>query len=146
VRSHAWIDRRSLALHEAVASKLDERPELVEHARTNLARWLANGPSAALEEWRDLLERATLGELTALLRSPDESATRLRQSNPFAGVLSPEERQAILDRHERAPPGRAGACETPDGREKPRITGVNAGSGAGNLRRLALLQLESTLR
>jgi hypothetical protein len=38
-----------------------------------------------------------------LLRAPDERATRLRQSSPFAGVLTPRERQAILDRYESQP-------------------------------------------
>jgi hypothetical protein len=38
-----------------------------------------------------------LTALIVLLRSGDERATRLRQSSPFAGLLTPEERQAILD-------------------------------------------------
>jgi hypothetical protein len=100
MRSHEWIDRRSLALHEAVAAKLDQQPDLLNVARANLARWLAHSPSPALQEWQALLDRATLQDLTALLRSPTESAARLRQSSPFAGILTPVERHAILDRHD----------------------------------------------
>jgi len=103
VRSHEWIDRRSLALHAAVAEKLAAQPQLLDVARTNLARWRKTGPAPALREWEDLIERMPLPRLLELLRSPSESARRLRQSSPFAGVLSPEERRAILSRHE--PPG-----------------------------------------
>ena len=100
MRSHQWIDQRSLALHEAVAAKLEAQPHLLEIARTNLQRWLDARPVPALLEWRDLLDRAPLPQLLALLRSPSDAAARLRQSSPFAGVLSPEERQSILSRHE----------------------------------------------
>jgi hypothetical protein len=100
VRSHLWIDRRSLALHEAVAAKIEARPELLDAARANLARWISRTPHGALLEWKDLLERMSVGDLVTLLRSQDETAARLRQSSPFAGVLTPEERQAILRRHD----------------------------------------------
>jgi hypothetical protein len=100
VRSHEWIDRRSLALHEAVAAKLAERPELLDVARGNLERWLRDRRVPALLEWRDLLEHEPLASILDLLRSPSETATRLRQSSPFAGILTLEERGAILRRHE----------------------------------------------
>lgn len=100
MRSHEWIDRRSLALHEAVAAKLEARPELLDVARANLQRWLAARPAAALREWQEFLDHTSLPDLLALLRSPDEQAARLRQSSPFAGLLSPKERQAILDEYE----------------------------------------------
>jgi hypothetical protein len=41
-----------------------------------------------------------LPQLLQLLRSPEEEAVRLRQSSPFAGILSPAERQSILSRYE----------------------------------------------
>ena len=56
VRSHEWIDRRSLALHEAVAAKLESDPRLLEVARGNLERWLITTSGAALLEWRHLLD------------------------------------------------------------------------------------------
>jgi hypothetical protein len=100
MRSHEWIDDRSLALHEAIASKLEAQPMLLEMARANLQRWLAVNPAAPLREWQRLLDSLTLHELLRLLRSRDEDAARLRQSSPFAGLLTPAERQAILDRYE----------------------------------------------
>jgi hypothetical protein len=99
VRSHEWIDQRSLALHEGVAAKLETHPELLQTARANLERWLGLHPAAALLEWRRLLDETPLPQLLALLRSPSEHAAWLRQSSPFAGVLTPEERQTILNRH-----------------------------------------------
>jgi hypothetical protein len=100
MRSHDWIDRRSLALHEAVAAKIEADPALVDVARANLRRWLLTNPEAALVEWQRLLDATPIAELVALLRAPDENAMRLRQSSPFAGLLTPGERNAILRRHE----------------------------------------------
>ena len=100
VRSHDWIDRRSLALHEAVAAKLEANPELLQLACANLRRWLSTSPAPALREWQEVLDRTPLPQLLALLRSPTDTAARLRQSSPFAGVLTPEERQAVLRRYD----------------------------------------------
>jgi hypothetical protein len=100
VRSHEWIDRRSLALHEAVASKLEAQPQLLNVARANLQRWIRTNPSAALREWWQVLDVTTLPVLLVLLRSNSDEAARLRQSSPFAGLLTMEERQAILNDYE----------------------------------------------
>ena len=100
VRAHEWIDRRSLALHETVAAKLEADPQLLEVARANLQRWLSASPASALREWWQLLETTPLPELLVLLRSTSEQAVRLRQSSPFAGLLTPHERQSILNDYE----------------------------------------------
>jgi hypothetical protein len=100
VRSHEWIDRRSLALHEAVAAKLEAQPQLIDIARRNLERWLTVNPAAALVEWRRILDSAPLPDVLALLRSSSEEAVRLRQSSPFAGLLTPEERGRIMASYE----------------------------------------------
>lgn len=99
VRSHAWIDARSLALHEAVAARLEANPALIDRASANLRRWLGARTEPAWLEWQRLLETASLPELLALLRSSDDHAAWLRQSSPFAGLLTREERQAILDHY-----------------------------------------------
>ena len=100
MRSHEWIDERSLALHEAVAARLEADPQLLEVARANLKRWLAATPAAPLREWQRLLDTLSLPQLLRLLRARDEESARLRQSSPFAGLLPPAERQAILHRYE----------------------------------------------
>jgi hypothetical protein len=99
VRSHSWIDVRSHALHDAVATKLERDPALIDVARKNLTRWLCVTPAPAWLECQQLLETTPLTELTTLLRSRDERANRLRQSSPFAGLLTPQERRAIFDRY-----------------------------------------------
>lgn len=100
MRSHRWIDERSLALHTAVAAKLEARPELLDIARENLRRWLSARPVEALQEWREVLDRAPLSDVVGLLRSASADAARMRQSSPFAGVLSPDERRSILKAYE----------------------------------------------
>jgi hypothetical protein len=50
---------------------------------------------STLEEWSCILA-GDADSVIELLLSGDERATRLRQSNPFAGVLSNTQRNAIL--------------------------------------------------
>ena len=100
VRSHQWIEQRSLALHEAVAAKLEAHPQLLDVARRNLERWLQQNPATALRDWRRILDSKPLADVVALLRSSSEEAARLRQSSPFAGLLTTEERRTIMGAYE----------------------------------------------
>jgi hypothetical protein len=99
LRGHARIDRRSLALHRAVARKLRAHPELLAIAHDNLARWssLPGGSQPYWDAWREILSRP-LPEILDLLREDSERMTALRQATPFAGVLTPAERWAIYER------------------------------------------------
>jgi hypothetical protein len=102
MKSHRLIDERSLAFGRAIAARLAENPELTARARETLTRWLTTcspGARRALEEWLAALDGPGEG-VVALLTGTDERATRLRQSNPFAGVLSAQERNAILRQFE----------------------------------------------
>ena len=100
--THALIDRRCLALHEAVAETLRRDGRLINVARDNLQRWAeANGIlPVPLQEWQTLLDTRSVEEIVTLLTDPGEEATRLRQSSPFGGILSEDERLAILRRYE----------------------------------------------
>jgi hypothetical protein len=100
VRSHDWIDRRSLALHSAVATKLEADATVIALARRNVERWSREHGSPAIAEWKRILDEAPVSEIVRLLRSTDENAIRLRQSSPFAGVLSADERRRILRAHD----------------------------------------------
>lgn len=100
MNAHARIDQRSLAFGCAIAARVAENPQLIQHARENLTRWLgACSPRArsTLQEWMSILDGPTEG-IAAVLTGTDERAVRLRQSNPFAGVLAAQERNAILRR------------------------------------------------
>lgn len=99
VSGHRRIDERSLALHRAIADKLRKQPELLEIARDNLVRWRATSRRSLpyLDEWQRLVE-GPLEKLLGAIESAEERMTALRQSSPFAGVLTPRERWAIYER------------------------------------------------
>jgi hypothetical protein len=108
VDSHQFLDGLALAYHRAVAVRLRAAPEaVVRTARENLARWLESdtfdpGTAAALREWLSILDGSTPEELLALITAETDEGQRLRQSSPFVGVLTDEERLEIMDACERA--------------------------------------------
>lgn len=95
---HNRLDERSLALHELVAMKVQADPALLDKARDNLRRWqAANGSlSPPQTEWQQILS-APVGNVVAFLVERSEKATRLRQSSPFAGILTEVERSAVFE-------------------------------------------------
>ncbi len=98
---HGRLDERSLALHQLVAEKVQADPALLDKARGNIRRWQeANGSlSPPQAEWEQILS-GPVDEITAFLVERSERATRLRQSSPFAGILTEDERRAIFDAHD----------------------------------------------
>lgn len=98
LQGHERIDRRSLALHRAIAEKLRSNPNLLAIAHNNLDRWsLSPGRSQHyLDAWRKLLDRP-LGEVLDLMLEDSERMTAIRQASPFAGILTPQERWAIYE-------------------------------------------------
>ena len=94
---HRIIEMRSLAMHCVVAQKIELQPRLLNAVRQTLESWLARyGDEAprALLEWRDILHDVW-PNIAALIIDPGERATRLRQSTPFASLLTAEERERI---------------------------------------------------
>jgi len=94
--NHESIDQRSLALEQAVVSRLREDPSLIAKAKENLTRWLKqNNESPSLcrcyLEWIDILENRSQEDIECLMLSTDEESTRLRQNSPFVGILTPRE-------------------------------------------------------
>lgn len=86
---HMRLEERSLALHSEIARRLSARPELLDTAKKNLARWIErDGEIPPWREWGEVLSRS-LQEITDILVSRDERATHLRQSSPFCGLLTP---------------------------------------------------------
>jgi hypothetical protein len=97
--SHRLLEARSLAMHALVAHKIECEPKLLEIARANLKRWSARWneePPAWLQEWRTILRRPW-PEIASRITEPSEDGARLRQSSPFAGVLTPTERHRIYE-------------------------------------------------
>lgn len=100
--NHQLIDQRSLKMAAIIARRLEENPELLRVAQTNLERWLricSPQNVQVLTEWQEILN-AGLPKVTAVLRGQDENSTKLRQSSPFAGeeFITRKERTEILTR------------------------------------------------
>jgi hypothetical protein len=93
---------RSLWLHRAVAGKLLAKPErTLTIARRNLRKLQQIHPrgqaARVLAEWEQLLSAPTnLEAIAETLTSKSQRSRELRQSSPFAGVLTDRERAAIL--------------------------------------------------
>jgi hypothetical protein len=93
---HQTAERRSLALHEIIAGRLDRG--MIEEARDRVERLAAEGhlrPRYA-ERWRRLLA-APLPEIAATIAADDQDGRDLRQSGPFAGVLNEQERRRVIE-------------------------------------------------
>src|SRR5437879_2041767 len=91
---HQDLDARSLALHKLVAHKLRRDPSLLTIAKANIARWEQRGDPGErtyLDDWKRVLDAGIETALT-LATEVSERAAALRQSSPFAGILSPSER------------------------------------------------------
>ena len=101
---HSRREIQSLEIHRRIAGLLITEPgQVIGKALGNLDSWLTsrNGPvpNSAYQEWRALLQTRTPEEIASLIVSDDEGAARLRQSSPFAGILSPQELWSIKRSH-----------------------------------------------
>ena len=95
--AHRVLEARSLAMHCLAAQKVARKPALLKEVRRTLAAWRSRYGSdtpRALDEWKTILDRPW-PEIAAFITDPGERATRLRQSTPFAGVLSARERERV---------------------------------------------------
>lgn len=99
MKDHQLIDERSRAFDRVIAGKLRADPTLVNKACGNVGRWLETASAGSrpdLLEWQRLLA-GPFGELLATtMEATDERATSLRQSSPFCGLLTPDERLRII--------------------------------------------------
>lgn len=96
---HRLLEARSLAMHAVIAQKIEREPELLNVARNNLTRWRSRWDDdvpAWYREWCDILQRPW-PEIAAIITEPSEEGARLRQSSPFAGVLSADVRKRIYE-------------------------------------------------
>jgi hypothetical protein len=93
---HQTAERRSLAMHQLIAGRLDAR--LIEDARERIEGLALEGqihPHYA-ECWRELLSRP-VAQIAAAIAADDQDAIDLRQNSPFAGVISEQERRRIIE-------------------------------------------------
>lgn len=86
-------------MHAVITQKIERDRKLLQIARDNVERWRAQrGQSAPawLDEWRKLLNQPW-ENIAALITEPSENGARLRQSTPFTGILTDQERRRIYE-------------------------------------------------
>lgn len=89
--------RRSLALHVAIAGELAARPDQVlDAARRNVAvmRVAVPGAERLLDEWERILRLAPTLVASRML-DPSDHGRDLRQVTPFSGILDGPARAAV---------------------------------------------------
>lgn len=93
--------QRSLWLNRVVVGELTRDPDrVIAIARDNIARWRSvhagrSSVLAALDRWSQILDGG-VEPIVATLTGLSEEAEDLRQNSPFAGALSPEQREQAL--------------------------------------------------
>lgn len=95
MKDHQAIDRRSLEMVTRIVAKIDADPsrEGLAHARRVCERWVSQGRIPA-REWLAILDRPW-SEIREILLDDSEEGRRLRQIDPFCGILTPQERWTI---------------------------------------------------
>lgn len=99
-------ERRSLWLCRTIASRIQADPELaISLARGNLRVMRRADERGRGEPWRQAWDELVAGSLDGVLAtlcSTSVRAGQLRQTAPFAGLLSPKERWAVYTSFARA--------------------------------------------
>lgn len=92
-------EKRSLALHRAIVTKLSKNPELWKVPFANIDRWnrQAGYPTRAL--WIEILNTMSKEDILKLLVSRSERAISLRKSSPFVGIIDQETRERIFRKY-----------------------------------------------
>jgi hypothetical protein len=108
MRSLTRGERKTLALHRAIAARLRADPSLVSLAMARVGWLRVRNPAGAryFDEWERLL-RGPLTSLLEMIASPTEHACALRQESPFVDLVDQRERARIYaaaaDEFDRAP-------------------------------------------
>ena len=80
-------------MHRLIATRLRQKPELLDIAREHLAHWFGrDGKSTPyLTVWRNILDQP-MDLLLSTIQEDSERMATLRQFTPLAGLLTPGER------------------------------------------------------
>lgn len=95
-RRHRVPELQSLAYHRLVAERLDDR--ILDDARERLRDWRQRGSVHPV--WIDAWERVLAKPAADVARSisvDSKRANELRQTSPFAGVLTEQERKRLMN-------------------------------------------------
>lgn len=95
--SHAMLDELKRSLSLAVIRRCTPQ-EIRAQSLANLYRWKAQGMwVSAYDEWTEILQGGSDGELFAAMLGRDDNSIRLRQSMPYVGLLSQEEVKRVYE-------------------------------------------------
>jgi hypothetical protein len=102
--SHQWMDGCNLAMTRRIAEKIQQKPGLMKIARDNLKRWkkIHRPWPPALREWEEILAQNPTERVLEILTQDNDEGQRLRQSDPFVGILTEKERTWFLENYEPA--------------------------------------------
>lgn len=97
---HPHIDARSLEMAKIIVKRIDAEPALIERAHQYLADEEARHGSLcqASREWQQILTRPW-SEVRKILLDESDEGQRLRSSKPFTGIVTEEERLAIIEQY-----------------------------------------------
>lgn len=93
-RGHRVAELKGLAYHRLVAERMDEH--VVADAQRRLRRWREEGridPRWAAE-WEQVLQRS-IRQIAKAIGADNVRGSELRQTSPFVGVLSEQERREL---------------------------------------------------
>jgi hypothetical protein len=99
IRSHTELDERARRLASAIANRLPSDPTIVQRSLEWIEERIAVAGArdvSALEQWQKILTRLSTSQIQKILLEDSERARELRQSLPFAEVLSPQERRLLM--------------------------------------------------
>jgi hypothetical protein len=94
-RTHRVPELQALAYHRAIAERLDD--QIVDEARRRLRRWSRAGRID--RRWSEVWERILalpLPEIRSAISADSKRARELRQTSPFAGILTEQERRRLV--------------------------------------------------
>jgi hypothetical protein len=97
--THELIDQRLYELVKACVAKIDNDPTLITKAKDHVVRHPQQCPQ---DDWRNLLA-LPWPTLRQLLLENSQQGARLRQTVPFAGILSNSERHRIFQQFSASP-------------------------------------------
>ena len=95
-RTHRTAELQSLAYHRLIAERLNKAS--VEEARRRLLRWRKEGriDQRWFDEWIQILDKPP-AEIARTIGADTKKARELRQTSPFAGMLTEQERRRLVD-------------------------------------------------
>lgn len=95
-------DQRTYAFHQKAAEILLANPERIDEIYKILNHWSSMEGTQAQSwaiKWLDTIRGLPVEKVAALIVRQDEQMDFFRKSSPFAGLLSEDERTAILRRY-----------------------------------------------